>query len=136
MELRHRSSTPFVAGFLLVTLVLLELPRTTEGGDVRTVFYIDMENHNLTQPPDVTSPQPLMGNPAAPYLNSLMTPGHPNATQTSWSSHYRNVAHGVHPSLPNYLWQEAGTDFGVRSDIPPFSIAGNTAGASQGSAQA
>src|SRR5262249_56561848 len=42
------------------------------------VFYIEMENHNLTQPGSVTSPQQLLGNPAAPYLNSLMTPGNPN----------------------------------------------------------
>jgi hypothetical protein len=52
------------------------------------VFYIDMENHNLTQPSSVTSPQQLLGNPAAPYLNSLMTPGTPNADQTSYASNY------------------------------------------------
>ena len=48
------------------------------------------------------------GNPAAPFLNSLMTPGNPNAAQTSYASNYHNAAAGVHPSLPNYLWQEAG----------------------------
>jgi hypothetical protein len=42
------------------------------------VFYIEMENHNLTQPSSVTSPQQLQGNPAAPFLNSLMTPGNPS----------------------------------------------------------
>src|SRR5262249_61277 len=73
------------------------------AGDIKTVFYIEMENHNLTQPSSLSSPQQLMGNPAAPYLNSLMTPGNPNAAQTSWASNYLNAAPGVHPSLPNYL---------------------------------
>ena len=51
------------------------------AGQIGTVFYIDMENHNLTQPSSVTSPQQLQGNVAAPYLNSLMTPGNPNAAR-------------------------------------------------------
>src|SRR5262245_57487304 len=76
------------------------------------VFYIEMENHNLTQPGSVTSPQQLLGNPAAPYLNSLMTPGNPNAAQTSYASNYYNVLYNnpsvsIHPSEPNYVWQEA-----------------------------
>jgi hypothetical protein len=56
------------------------------------VFYIEMENHNLTQPSGLNgSPEQLLGNPAAPYLNSLMTPGNPNAAQTSYASNYYNV---------------------------------------------
>jgi phosphatidylinositol-3-phosphatase len=98
--------------------------------EINDVFYIDMENHNLTQPSSVSSPQQLQGNPAAPYLNSLMTPGNPNAAQTSWASNYYNVAPGVHPSLPNYLWQEAGTNFGVANDNQPF----GPGGADQGNA--
>src|SRR5258708_4014039 len=73
------------------------------AGQIGTVFYIDMENHNLPQPASVTDPQQLMGNPAAPFLNSLMTPGNPNAAPTSWASQYYNAASGNHPSLPNYL---------------------------------
>jgi hypothetical protein len=81
------------------------------------VFYIEMENHNLAQPSSVTSPQQLLGNPTASYLNSLMTPGNPNAAQTSWANNYYNAGYtdptinggsGVHPSEPNYIWQEAG----------------------------
>ena len=94
------------------------------AGEIDDVFYIDMENHNLTQPSSVTSPQQLQGNVAAPYLNSLITPGNPNAAQTSWASNYYNVAPGVHPSLPNYLWQEAGTNFGVANDNQPFGPGG------------
>jgi hypothetical protein len=84
-----------------------------------TIFVIDMENHNLTQPTSVTSPQQLLNNPAAPYLNSLMTPGNLNAKQTSFASDYLNVAPGVHPSEPNYVWQEAGLH-GPLNDADPF----------------
>jgi phosphatidylinositol-3-phosphatase len=88
------------------------------------VFYIDMENHNLTQPSTVTSPQQLLNNPAAPYLNILMTPGDPNAAQTSYASNYYNVEYNnpsvsIHPSEPNYVWQEAGVA-GPLNDADPY----------------
>src|SRR5262245_58214404 len=88
------------------------------------VIYIDMENHNLAQPGTVTSPQQLLGNPAAPYLNSLMTPGNPNAAQTSFASNYYNALFNdptvsIHPSEPNYVWQEAGVH-GPLNDADPF----------------
>jgi hypothetical protein len=91
---------------------------------VGDVFYIDMENHNLTQPGSVASPAQLQGNPAAPYLKSLMTPGDPNAAQTSWASNYFNVefnnpAVSIHPSEPNYVWQEAGVA-GPLNDADPY----------------
>jgi hypothetical protein len=92
------------------------------------VFYIDMENHNLTQPSGLTSPQQIMGNSAAPYINNLMTPGNANAAQISWASDYQNVGVGIHPSLPNYLFQEAGTNFGVTNDNMPFGPGGNNQG--------
>ena len=86
-----------------------------------------MENHNLTQPPGlVGEPQQLLGNPAAPYLNSLITPGNPNAAQTSYASNYYNVAPGIHPSEPNYIWQEGGSNFGVLgNDDDPYANNGN-----------
>jgi len=94
------------------------------------VFYIEMENHNLTQPSSVTSPQALLNNPAAPYLNSLMTPGNPNAAQTSYASDYLNVLHdttaNIHPSEPNYVWQEGGSNFGVNGDADPYANNGNS----------
>src|SRR5208337_600016 len=92
------------------------------------VFYIEMENHNLLQPSSVASPQQLAGNPAAPYLNSLMTPGNPNAAQTSYAINYYNVLYndptvnggnGIHPSEPNYVWQEAGLT-GPLNDADPY----------------
>jgi hypothetical protein len=106
---RHRKFLP--------TLELLEgraLPSTL--GDI---FYIEMENHNLTQPPGTNGPEQLLGNPAAPYLNSLMTPGNPNARHTSFTSNYLNAGQGIHPSEPNYVWQEAGLT-GPLNDNDPF----------------
>src|SRR5436305_4673718 len=81
-----------------------------------SIFVIAMENHNLTQPVPTNNPQQILGNPAAPYINSLMTPGNPNAIQTSWAMRYFNAGIGVHPSEPNYVWAEAGTDFGIHTD--------------------
>ncbi len=107
------------------------LSATSSLGDV---FYIDMENHNLTQPSGLTgSPEQLLGNPAAPYLNSLMTPGNPNAAQTSYASNYYNAdynnpAVSIHPSEPNYVWQEGGGNFGVANDDDPYANNGLPSG--------
>ena len=43
--------------------------------EIGAIFVIAMENHNFTQPPTQTSPQQIFGNPAAPFQNSLITPG-------------------------------------------------------------
>ncbi len=102
-----------------VSLLAIAIASSAHAQQIGDVFYIDMENHNLTQPGSVTAPQQLMGNSAAPYLNSLMTPGNPNAAQTSWASNYTNVAAGVHPSEPNYVWQEAGLH-GPLNDADPY----------------
>jgi hypothetical protein len=102
----------------------LEDRTVPSGAALGNVFFIDMENHNLTQPSSVTSPQQLLNNPAAPYLNSLMTPGNANAAQTSYASNYYNVefnnpAVSIHPSEPNYVWQEAGLA-GPLNDADPY----------------
>ena len=87
---------------------------------IKTVFIIAMENHDLVQKNPTGSPQQILGNPAAPYFNSLITPGNSNATQTAWATHMFSCAiNGEHPSEPNYIWQEAGTDFGIRTDDDP-----------------
>jgi hypothetical protein len=94
--------------------------RAVPSATVGDVFYIDMENHNLTQPAFLENgDQQLLGNSAAPYLNSLITPGNPNAAQASWASKYLNVAPGIHPSEPNYVWQQAGIP-GALNDADPF----------------
>ncbi|MBW8815396.1 MAG: PEPxxWA-CTERM sorting domain-containing protein [Caulobacterales bacterium] len=96
---------------------------------VGTVFVISLENHNFTQSFTDPNLQQLKDNPAAPYLNSLITAGNPNAALTSFASHYVNVppqtaaspsgAGAVHPSEPNYVWAEAGVA-GPRNDAQPY----------------
>jgi len=92
---------------------------------VGDVFVIIMENHNFTQPNPTNSPQQIFGNPAAPYQNSLITPGNPNAAQVSYATAYYNAGNGVHPSEPNYVWSESGSDFGSHTDADPKAANGN-----------
>jgi hypothetical protein len=126
-----RPSTATVSGELMRRIALGLLVTTGISGPVlaapiQTVFTIALENHNFTQlttPPG--EPQQLLGNPAAPYINSLVTPGNPNAKNVSYFSHMTNVAPGIHPSEPNYIWQNGGSNFGVASDADPSAAAGN-----------
>jgi phosphatidylinositol-3-phosphatase len=113
---------------LLLAGAAMLYPGAARAGTLGDVFYIDMENHNATQPSNVTSPQPIYGNSAAPYINSLITPGNPNAAQVSYAPNYYNVATGVHPSAPNYIWQEQGTNNGVFNDNMPFGAGGTNQG--------
>lgn len=92
---------------------------------IKTFFIIPIENHDFTQPNPTASPQQLLGNPACPYFNSLITPGHINAAQVAYATHYYSVALGEHPSEPNYIWTEAGTDFGIHTDNDPSASAQN-----------
>jgi hypothetical protein len=89
------------------------------------IFVVAMENHNFTQPNPAASPQQIFGNPAAPFINSLLTSGNPNAAQVSYATTYYNAGAHVHPSEPNYVWAEAGTDFGVHTDADPRPANGN-----------
>src|SRR5579871_2853648 len=76
---------------------------------IKTVFVIVMENHNWTG----DAPINIKGNPAAPYINYTLLP------MASYANNYKNPA-GIHPSLPNYVWMEAGTNFGIiHSDGTP-----------------
>lgn len=105
------------------------MPRTAfadhSDGTVGRIIVIALENHNLTQPSSITDPQQILGNPAAPYINSLITPGNPNAAQVSYAVNYRNAGIGVHPSEPNYIWAEAGTNFNDFTDADPSLANGN-----------
>ncbi|MBO0751963.1 MAG: hypothetical protein J2P53_07625 [Bradyrhizobiaceae bacterium] len=103
---------------------------------------IALENHNWTQPATQTSPQPIFQNPAAPFINSLVS-GTAVATvngrqvnisrQTAYASNYRNVISApdgngphVHPSEPNYFWAEAANNFRVSDDDDPYVLHGAT----------
>jgi hypothetical protein len=112
---------------------------------IRTVFVIAMENHNWTQPANQFSGpiQQIFQNPNAPFINSLVN-GTAVATingrpvnvskQVAYAANYRNVlatAGGnnphIHPSEPNYIWAEAGTNYEIFSDPDPFAPQGGPA---------
>ena len=105
---------------------------------IKTVFVIAMENHNWTQPANqfTGNIQQIYQNPNAPFINSLV-----NGTafalvdgsvvrisdQVSYATAYHNVLATpsgnnphIHPSEPNYLWAEGGTNFGVLNDNDPY----------------
>lgn len=107
---------------------------------IRHVFVIALENHNWTQPNNNTGQsagiQQIYGNPNAPFINSLVD-GTAKAyingrlvdigKQVSYATAYHNVlasddpnAPHIHPSEPQYLWAEAGTNFGILNDSDPY----------------
>jgi len=111
---------------------------TASADNIKTVFVIAMENHNWTQPANQFSGgiQQIYQNPNAPFINSLVN-GTAYAVmngklvnisqQTSYAAAYHNVLATpsgnnlhIHPSEPNYLWAEAGTNFGILNDNDPF----------------
>ena len=81
---------------------------TTTVHHIKTVFVIVMENHNWTGSGSAS----IKGNSEAPYINYTLLP------MASYANNYNNPP-GNHPSLPNYLWLEAGTNFGIYDDGPP-----------------
>jgi hypothetical protein len=106
--------------------------------EIKTVFVIAMENHNWTQPANqfTGNIQQIYQNPNAPFINSLV-----NGTafavvgdsvvhisdQVSYATAYHNVLATpsgnnphVHPSEPNYIWAEGGSNFGVFNDNDPY----------------
>ena len=111
---------------------------TSSAQEIKTVFVIAMENHNWTQPANQFTGgiQQIYQNPNAPFINSLV-----NGTavaivdgqevniseQVAYAMNYHNVLATpsgtnphIHPSEPNYIWQEGGTNFGVLSDADPY----------------
>jgi phosphatidylinositol-3-phosphatase len=86
----------------------------------RRVFVIAMENHNWTQPGTTLSPSPIFLNPQAPFINSLVDGTSGISDQVAFATNYLNSDIGIHPSEPNYIWAEAGTNFGVFNDNTPY----------------
>lgn len=96
-----------------VTVCAADRPLAARNSDpsthrIKTVFLILMENHNWTGDGSMD----IKGNAAAPYINKTLLP------IASHAENYFNPP-GNHPSLPNYLWLEAGTNFGIYNDNPP-----------------
>jgi hypothetical protein len=137
--MRSRTGLLSVTALVAIGGVAFASAVPAKAGTIGDIFYIALENHNFTQPSGLTgSPEQLLGNPAAPYLNSLVTSGNPNAADVSYASNYTNVppqtagtpsgAGALHPSEPNYVWEEAGLT-GARNDDDPYApgIMNNTA---------
>ncbi len=70
---------------------------------IKTVFVIMMENKSWSN---------ILGNSSAPYINKTLLP------MASYANQYYDPPKN-HPSLPNYLWLEAGTNFGITKDGTP-----------------
>jgi hypothetical protein len=97
--------------------------------NVGTVWYILLENRDFTNN-ETSGGQQIYGSPAAPYINSLITPGNPNAAQVSFCTAYHNVlavydgsGPSIHPSEPNYVWMEAGSNLSKLDDNDPYGSA-------------
>lgn len=111
---------------------------SAQAQQIKKVFVIAMENHNWTQPANqfTGNIQQIYQNPAAPFINSLVN-GTAQVTvgtktvnisdQVAYAAAYHNVLATpsgnnphIHPSEPNYLWAEAGTNFGIFNDADPY----------------
>lgn len=70
---------------------------------IKTVFVVVMENHDWSS---------IKDSPFCPYINQTLLP------MASHAEQYFNPPH-IHPSEADYLWLEAGTNFGVLDDGSP-----------------
>lgn len=85
------------------------LPDTsTSTHDIQTVFVIPMENRNWAD---------IKGSSEAPYINKTLLP---------MGAYAENFINPLHPSLPNYITLEAGSDLGVTADGLPSRYAQET----------
>ena len=106
----RRSRSGLLQALLLGFLLSSGLMVTAAKAQITTVFYILLENRCFTTGTDTSYNNIIKGNSAAPYLNSLVTPGNPAAAQVSYATAYHNdvslpngsnlfnVSGGVHPS--------------------------------------
>jgi hypothetical protein len=103
---------PFAGILLLAVLGMMPVGRCRAGDlpPIKTVFVILMENCNWSG---------VISNSSAPYINNTLLP------MASYCLQYCNPP-GNHPSLPNYLWLEAGTNFGLTNDADPVVYHQNT----------
>lgn len=106
----RRKRPPWHWGLLALCLLLACPADRSVAADeaprhIKTVFIILFEN---------ASWRDIRGNPDAPFLNRTLLP------QASYAESYRGPLEGtLHPSLPNYIWLEAGDNLGIGDDAPP-----------------
>ena len=92
-----------LAGFAGFVLAISRADASLQ--DVQTVFIVLMENRDWSS---------IRGSASAPYINNVLLP------MASRAEQYYNPP-GLHPSLPNYIWLEAGTNFNITSNVLPSS---------------
>jgi len=85
-------------------------PTPSPERHIKTVWVIVMENQNWSA---------IKGSKSAPYINQTLMP------QASHAEQYFNPPNN-HPSLPNYIWMEAGTNFGILDDRSPLADSQST----------
>jgi phosphatidylinositol-3-phosphatase len=151
MRFRTISPRHFCAWSCAVACVIASQATFVAGQDrINSVFVIAMENHNWTQPvSDTSAPHQIFNNLNAPFINSIVDPYfnggalNPQATlfgtggpisinsQVSYATAYHNVLAtpsgtnpDIHPSEPNYIWSEAGTNFSIFNDSNPYNSNG------------
>ncbi len=166
---RHTSRALAAAACFAGSLIAVERASADPLG---SIFYIELENHNWTQPSGEASLtlsgantgvasgsgfSALYQNPAAPYLNSLINQQWSSGSQSysyvagsspvitannggitagvSYASAYHSVLStptgspvSIHPSEPNYVWQEAGSNYGVLNDNDPYAASSGSVG--------
>lgn len=98
----------------LLLLAVMPVIASAQMSKVKTVWVILMENHNWTgnNAGAAFGDPDIKGNRLAPYANGKLLDTSAHAEQ------YFNPPNN-HPSQPNYLWLEAGTNFGVLADTQP-----------------
>jgi phosphatidylinositol-3-phosphatase len=99
---------------ILLVLIVVPVVTNAQMSSVKTVWVILMENHNWTgnNAGAAFGDPDIKGSLLAPYANGQLLDTSAHAEQ------YFNPP-GNHPSQPNYLWLEAGTNFGVLADTQP-----------------
>jgi hypothetical protein len=92
--------------WLLISLTSSSCRTARAQSSDQIVFLIVMENHNWSGTGGIS------GSTEAPYINKTLVP------MGAVAEEYYNPP-GNHPSLPNYLWMEAGQSFGIHQDGLP-----------------
>jgi phosphatidylinositol-3-phosphatase len=106
MESVRSLNSLFLLGLFAATTVLgaAEDRPALSDRHIKTVWVIVMENQDWSS---------IKGSKFAPYINQTLLP------QASHAEQYFNPPNN-HPSLPNYIWMEAGTNFGIADDHSPL----------------
>jgi hypothetical protein len=123
--MKHSKASLYKKAFLALTCAAGLLTNAAHA-QVTTVFYILLENRCWTEN-ETSGGEQILGSADAPFLNSLVTPGNPNSAQVAYASCYHNdlatptgANPSIHPSEPNYVWMECGSNMSKADDNDPY----------------